>query len=174
MYSSTLSLTAALAVGGLSAPRPGRFTPGKKTRYPFYRRLGGPQGRSGRVQKISLLPGFDPRTVRSRYTDWTTPAQIGVPVHVIKAYAGVGGYLHIFLALKLDEVVVSFNLQRLYLCRNICRCSLNRKLCGLYIQYETFIEENHGIELRSLCCPARSLLSIPREAPRLSGQRSLM
>jgi hypothetical protein len=33
-------------------PRPGRFTPGK-TRYPLYRRLGGPQGRSGRVQKIS-------------------------------------------------------------------------------------------------------------------------
>jgi hypothetical protein len=41
-----------LEVGGWSAPRPGRFTPGK-TRYPLYRRLGGPQGRSGRVRKIS-------------------------------------------------------------------------------------------------------------------------
>jgi hypothetical protein len=29
-----------------------RFTPGK-TRYPLYKRLGGPQGRSGRVRKIS-------------------------------------------------------------------------------------------------------------------------
>ena len=33
------------------------------TRYPLYRRLGGPQGRSGRVRKISPLPGFHPRTV---------------------------------------------------------------------------------------------------------------
>jgi len=32
---------------------PRRFTPGKETRYPLYRRLGGPQGRSGRVRKIS-------------------------------------------------------------------------------------------------------------------------
>ena len=29
MYSSTLSLTSALVGGGWSAPRPGRFTPGK-------------------------------------------------------------------------------------------------------------------------------------------------
>ena len=42
------------------------------TRYPLYRRLGGPQGRSGRVRKISPPPVFDPRTVQpvaSRYTD---------------------------------------------------------------------------------------------------------
>jgi len=31
-----------------------------KTRYPLYRRLGGPQGRSGQVRKISSPPGFDP------------------------------------------------------------------------------------------------------------------
>jgi hypothetical protein len=37
-YSSTLSLTSALDVGGWSTPRPGRFTPGKETRYPLYRR----------------------------------------------------------------------------------------------------------------------------------------
>ena len=39
--------------------------------YPLYLRLGGPQGQSGRVWKITLLPGFDPRTVQpvaSRYT----------------------------------------------------------------------------------------------------------
>ena len=34
-----------------------------KTRYPLYRRLGGPQDRSGRVREISPPPGFDPRTV---------------------------------------------------------------------------------------------------------------
>jgi hypothetical protein len=40
--------------------RPGGFT-FQKTRYPLYRRLGGPQERSGRVQKISHTRGFDPR-----------------------------------------------------------------------------------------------------------------
>jgi hypothetical protein len=33
--------------GGWSTPRPGRFTPGKETRYPLYRRRGGSQDRSG-------------------------------------------------------------------------------------------------------------------------------
>jgi len=50
-----------------------------KTRYPLYRRLGGHQGRSGRVWKISPPPGFDPRTVptlASRYTDWAIPARL--------------------------------------------------------------------------------------------------
>jgi hypothetical protein len=54
-------------------PRP-FFTPGK-TRHPLYRRLGGPQGRSGQVRKISPQTGFDPRTVQavaSHYTDWAT------------------------------------------------------------------------------------------------------
>jgi len=31
---------------------------------PLYRRLGGPQGQSGSVQKISLPPGFHPRIVQ--------------------------------------------------------------------------------------------------------------
>ena len=43
--------------GGWSAPRPGRFIPGK-TRYPLYRRLGGPQGRSGWVRKNSPPTGI--------------------------------------------------------------------------------------------------------------------
>jgi hypothetical protein len=53
--------------------------PGKKTRYPLYRRLGGSKGRSGRVRKISLPMGLDPRTVHpvtSSYTDWAIPARI--------------------------------------------------------------------------------------------------
>jgi hypothetical protein len=35
--------------------------------------MGGPQGRSGRVQKMSPQPRFDPRTVQqvqSRYNNW--------------------------------------------------------------------------------------------------------
>ena len=59
-------------------PHPSRFTPAKEARYPLYRRLGGPQGRSGRVRKISPPPGFDSRNaqpVASRYTDYAIPAQ---------------------------------------------------------------------------------------------------
>jgi hypothetical protein len=51
--------------------------PSGMTRYPLYRRLGGPQGRSEQVPNISPPPGFDPRTVQlvaSRYTDWAMPA----------------------------------------------------------------------------------------------------
>ena len=53
-------------------PRTGSFTLGKETRYALYRRLGGPQSRSGRVQKISPATGFETRTVpsvASRYAD---------------------------------------------------------------------------------------------------------
>jgi hypothetical protein len=70
-YSYTHSLTPALVGVGGQRHAPADIPPGM-TRHPFYRRLGGPQGRSGRVRKISLPPGFDPRTVQavvSRCTD---------------------------------------------------------------------------------------------------------
>jgi len=68
-YSSTLSLTSALyGVGGqrhaLAA------LPPAKTRYPFYRRVGGPHGRSGQARKIIPAPGLDSQTIQplaSRY-----------------------------------------------------------------------------------------------------------
>jgi len=71
MYSSILPST--LALVGVNSQRhgPAALPPGK-TRYPLYRRLGGPQGRSGRVRKISPPTGIDTRTVQpvaSRYTD---------------------------------------------------------------------------------------------------------
>jgi hypothetical protein len=59
-------------------PRP-LFTPGK-TRYPFYRKLGGPQGQSGQVRKISPPLEFDPRiaqSISSRYTDYATRSIFG-------------------------------------------------------------------------------------------------
>jgi hypothetical protein len=67
-------MTTALEGGEGSASRPGRSLPPGETQYPLYRRLGGPQGRSGQVRKISPPPGFDPRTVQlvSRYTDYAT------------------------------------------------------------------------------------------------------
>jgi len=41
----------ALEGGEGSASRPGRSLPPGKTRYPLYRRLGGPQGWSGQLRK---------------------------------------------------------------------------------------------------------------------------
>jgi hypothetical protein len=41
-----------------SASRSGRSSPPGKTRYPLYRSLGGPQGRSGQVRKISPSTGI--------------------------------------------------------------------------------------------------------------------
>jgi hypothetical protein len=55
-------MTKALDGGEGSASRPGRSLPPGKTWYPLYRRLGGRQGRSGQVQKISPPPGFDSQT----------------------------------------------------------------------------------------------------------------
>ena len=46
-------MTAALEGGELSAARPGRNLPPGKTRYPFYRRLGGPKGRSGLAENLA-------------------------------------------------------------------------------------------------------------------------
>ena len=63
-HTATLSLILALHEGGWLTPRPGRFTPGKETQYPLYRRLGGPKGQSEWVLNISPLPGFDPQTVQ--------------------------------------------------------------------------------------------------------------
>ena len=56
------------------------------TRYPLYRRLGGSQGWSGQVRKISPPPRFDPRIVQpvaSRYTDWATrPTKMYIGLYV--------------------------------------------------------------------------------------------
>jgi len=53
-------MTAALEGGEWSAARPDRTLPPGKTRYPLYRKLGGPQGRSGRAENLV------PTGIRSR------------------------------------------------------------------------------------------------------------
>jgi len=67
-------MTAALEGCEWSAARSGRTLPPVKTRYPLYRRLGGPQGRSGRAE--NLVPtGIQSRAVQpvvTGYTDWAT------------------------------------------------------------------------------------------------------
>ena len=76
-------MTAALEGGEWSAARPGRTLPPGKTGYPFCRRLGGPQGRSGRAE--NLVPtGIRSRTVQPivvRYTDWATRPHVCMYVY---------------------------------------------------------------------------------------------
>ena len=82
MHSYTLSLTSALDGVGDQRHGPTSLPPGK-TRYPLYRRLDRPQGRSGRVRKISPPPGFDPWTVQpvaSRFADLAIPANCSTKV----------------------------------------------------------------------------------------------
>ena len=67
-------MTAGLEGGEWSAARLGRTLPPGKTRYPFYRGLGGSQGLSGRAE--NLVPtGIRSRNVQtlvSRYNDLPT------------------------------------------------------------------------------------------------------
>ena len=77
VYSSALSLTLALD-GGVGGQRhaPAALPPGE-TRYPLYRRLGGPRAGLDRCEKTSSTPEFEPPTVQpveSRYTDWAVPS----------------------------------------------------------------------------------------------------
>jgi len=48
-------MTAVLEGSEWSAARPGRTLPPGKTRYPLYRSLGGPQGRSGRAENLNTI-----------------------------------------------------------------------------------------------------------------------
>jgi hypothetical protein len=58
-YSYTPSLTSALDGSGLSTPLPCRFTPGKETLYPLYRRLGVPTAGMDGCGKARPPRGFE-------------------------------------------------------------------------------------------------------------------
>ena len=76
MYSSTLSLTSVLDGGGLSTPRPGRFSP-RNNPVPMVWEAGLAPG-PGRTSAENLAPpGFDPQTVQRvacLYTDYAVTA----------------------------------------------------------------------------------------------------
>jgi len=112
-------MTTALEGGEWSAARPGRTLPPEKTRYPFYRRLGVPQGWSGRAE--NLIPiGIRSQTVQpvvSRYTDWATRPTTRITVLYIKTDLHLWQYLarfflewEMFLT-KVLFLLVSYKLQ---------------------------------------------------------------
>jgi hypothetical protein len=81
--------------------------PPEMTRYPLYKRLGRPQGRSGRVLKISPPPEFGPRTVQlvaSSYTDYAIPEMrtrnISCGLKAAGAYCWLPCYLHVPIVYK--------------------------------------------------------------------------
>ena len=122
-------MTTALEEGEGSASRPGRSLPPGKSRYPLYRRLGGSQGRSGQVRKISPPPGFDSRTVQpvaSRYTDCATrPTKKGCGGCLKYLLSWGGGhhymktenhYIHLNVQLKFGIKTSSYvSLQQFYI-----------------------------------------------------------
>ena len=65
-----------------------RHTPGM-TRYPLYRRMGGPHSQFGRVRNIAPPPGFDLRTVQAvaiRHTDYAIPHPQPFIIATINSY----------------------------------------------------------------------------------------
>ena len=73
-YSSTQFKTSELKMGFGGQRHAPAALPPPKTRHPLYRRLGVPQGRSGRVRKISPLPGFDPGP--------SSPQRVAIPTEL--------------------------------------------------------------------------------------------
>jgi len=104
-------MTAALEGGEWSAARPGRTLPQGETRYPFYRRLGGPQVRSGQTE--NLVPtGIRSRTAQpvvSRYTDGATrPIYICLCVYI-------GTVAHIQCNGQLSNIPISSVINKYYI-----------------------------------------------------------
>ena len=121
--------------GGWSTSRPGRFTLGKENLYPLYRRLGGPQERSGRVRKISPPTGFDPRTVQpvvSRYTDCAYQA----PYLQARNRNGTKGFGGHRLALTMLFLLISVHLH----VRSCVSCADYARLAVVKYEYGTMME----------------------------------
>ena len=73
-------MTVALEEGEWSAARPGRILPPGETRYTFYRRLGGPQGRSGRAENLVPI-GIRSRTVQPLVSHYKGKGKV-IPLQV--------------------------------------------------------------------------------------------
>jgi len=110
-------MTAALEGGEWSAARPGRILPPGKTRYPLYRKLGGPQGRCGRAE-ILVPTGIQSRTVLpvvGRYTEWATgPTKVVLDCNIIYIYS-IDYWKHNGVPhLKINELLISINIFLLF------------------------------------------------------------
>ena len=131
-----------------STPRP-KFTPGKDP-VPIYRRLGGPQGWSGRAE-ILVPTGIRSRTVQpvvSHYADWatrlTTEVHIfGINVNINLKLTFIEPCIVIYFYSKTNEMHQFSNLFHfritLYMFRTVLP-SIIRSL-RLYIQQQAFAKQ---------------------------------
>ena len=78
-------MAAALEEGEWSAARPGRTLRPGKNRYPFYRRLGGPQGRFGQAEILV------PTGIRSRAVQPVAQSlyRLSYPAHLVLRVASL-------------------------------------------------------------------------------------
>ena len=91
-------MTAALEGVGGQQHAPAALYARGKTLYPFYRRLGGPQCRSGRSENLvpTGIRSWTVQPVVSRYTDWATgPTQKYVFLHICNSFT----IYHLFIIL---------------------------------------------------------------------------
>jgi hypothetical protein len=89
VYGSTVSLTSVLDGGWVDNTTPWLLYPWERDPVPLCRRLGGPQGQSGPVWKISPPLEFDSQTVHlvaSPCINYTTPAHVCFPAGQIICY----------------------------------------------------------------------------------------
>ena len=103
-------MTAALEGSEWSAARPGRTLPPGKTWYPFYRRLGGHQGRSGRAENLSPTgircpdhPGRSQSLYRLNYPAHSNYRGIE---HLTTSYKILSNILLSRLTTYADEIIV--------------------------------------------------------------------
>jgi len=100
-------MTAALEGGEWSAARPGRILPPGKTRYPLYRRLGGPQGRSGRAE--NLVPHRD--SIPDRPARSQSLYRLSYPARHI--YVCIYIYVFIYISIYSNHRCAQYKLQSL-------------------------------------------------------------
>ena len=113
------------------------------TRYPLYRKLGRPQGRSGRVWKISPTPGFHPRTgypVAGRYDD----PQTSWGYTVITKQKWGRGYFHKIGAIRADAPYVETKKQQ------DRQCTFNVTLWRVCVT-TVAVETQYVLNIMSVC-----------------------
>jgi len=102
-------MTAALEGGEWSESRPGRILPPGKTRYPVSRRLGGPQGRSGRAENLV------PAGIRSRTVQPVAQSlyRLSYPAHCVKyIYVCIYTYTDIVVYMYINTYILHMYIYR--------------------------------------------------------------
>ena len=120
------------------------FTPGK-TRYPLYMRLGGPQGRSGQVQKIWPAPGFDPGTVQPVASGIWGVVFISAALHNLIICLGKLMKVNPCLSSNYEDTLASFLNRWVPVMNRRHRKAIHRQVQGNYECLEAWYRPYHYI-----------------------------